>query len=66
MGFEPTYDGFANRCLTTWLPRHEGADRERRLLAEPLVSTIFSPPPPEARTLTLAGSGGYASGSWGR
>jgi hypothetical protein len=22
MGFEPTYDGFANRCLTTWLPRH--------------------------------------------
>jgi integrase len=20
MGFEPTYDGFANRCLTTWLP----------------------------------------------
>jgi hypothetical protein len=21
MGFEPTYDGFANRCLTTWLPR---------------------------------------------
>ena len=22
MGFEPTYDGFANRCLTTWPPRH--------------------------------------------
>ena len=22
MGFEPTYDGFANRCLTTWLPHH--------------------------------------------
>ena len=21
MGFEPTYNGFANRCLTTWLPR---------------------------------------------
>jgi hypothetical protein len=21
MGFEPTFDGFANRCLTTWLPR---------------------------------------------
>jgi hypothetical protein len=21
MGFEPTYDGFANRCLTIWLPR---------------------------------------------
>jgi hypothetical protein len=21
IGFEPTYDGFANRCLTTWLPR---------------------------------------------
>src|SRR4051812_41962286 len=21
MGFEPTYDGFANRCLTTWPPR---------------------------------------------
>lgn len=20
MGFEPTYVGFANRCLTTWLP----------------------------------------------
>ena len=25
IGFEPTYDGFANRCLTTWLPRHQGA-----------------------------------------
>jgi hypothetical protein len=23
MGFEPTYDGFANRCLTTWLPRRK-------------------------------------------
>ncbi len=23
MGFEPTYDGFANRCLTTWLPRRQ-------------------------------------------
>ena len=22
MGFEPTYDGFANHCLTTWLPHH--------------------------------------------
>src|SRR5580704_12016961 len=22
MGFEPTYVGFANRCLTTWLPHH--------------------------------------------
>ncbi len=21
-GFEPSYDGFANRCLTTWLPHH--------------------------------------------
>ena len=21
MGFEPTCDGFANHCLTTWLPR---------------------------------------------
>jgi hypothetical protein len=21
IGFEPTCDGFANRCLTTWLPR---------------------------------------------
>ena len=21
MGFEPTYNGFANHCLTTWLPR---------------------------------------------
>ena len=21
-GFEPAYNGFANRCLTTWLPRH--------------------------------------------
>jgi hypothetical protein len=20
MGFEPTYDGFANHCLTAWLP----------------------------------------------
>gem|GEM_PF-4660529 len=20
-GLEPAYDGFANRCLTTWLPR---------------------------------------------
>src|SRR5438105_1510897 len=23
MGFEPTYDGFANRCLTAWLPRRD-------------------------------------------
>jgi hypothetical protein len=22
MGFEPTYAGFANRCLTTWLLHH--------------------------------------------
>lgn len=22
MGLEPTYNGFANHCLTTWLPRH--------------------------------------------
>jgi hypothetical protein len=22
MGFEPTYDGFANHCLTAWLPHH--------------------------------------------
>lgn len=22
-GFEPVCDGFANRCLTTWLPRQE-------------------------------------------
>ena len=22
-GFEPAYNGFANRCLTTWLPHHE-------------------------------------------
>jgi hypothetical protein len=29
MGFEPTYNGFANRCLTTWLPRQ--IDRERRI-----------------------------------
>ncbi len=32
MGFEPTYNGFANHCLTTWLPRpkellhHRGDD----------------------------------------
>jgi hypothetical protein len=25
MGFEPTYVGFANRCLTTWLP-HQSSD----------------------------------------
>jgi hypothetical protein len=24
MGFEPTYDGFANHCLTAWLP-HRGS-----------------------------------------
>ncbi len=24
IGFEPTYGGFANRCLTTWLPRRYG------------------------------------------
>ncbi len=23
MGFEPTYDGFANRCLTAWLAAYE-------------------------------------------
>jgi hypothetical protein len=23
IGFEPTCDGFANRCLTAWLPRRE-------------------------------------------
>ena len=35
IGFEPTYDGFANRCLTTWLPRrcretHTGRGRCRQ------------------------------------
>lgn len=25
MGFEPTYDGFANHCLTAWLPHRRGA-----------------------------------------
>lgn len=34
-GFEPAYDGFANRCLATWLPRQRsrdfrGAERSRR------------------------------------
>src|SRR5690606_17769273 len=24
-GFEPACDGFANRCLTTWLPRPENS-----------------------------------------
>ena len=24
MGLEPTYAGFANRCLATWLPHREG------------------------------------------
>ena len=28
MGFEPTYNGFANRCLTTWLP-HRTLPRSR-------------------------------------
>ena len=26
-GFEPAYDGFANRCLTTWLPRRKARVR---------------------------------------
>jgi hypothetical protein len=30
MGFEPTYDGFANRCLTTWLPRQTISPVTRR------------------------------------
>lgn len=26
-GFEPAFDGFANRCLTTWLPRQTQQSR---------------------------------------
>lgn len=29
MGFEPTYNGFANRCLTTWLPRRKAQSRRK-------------------------------------
>ena len=39
MGFEPTYCGFANRCLTTWLPRHFGHQDGARLLAHVSAST---------------------------
>ncbi len=27
MGFEPTYNGFANRCLATWLPHRNRPQR---------------------------------------
>ncbi len=26
MGFEPTYEGFANLCLTTWLPHQKAGN----------------------------------------
>jgi hypothetical protein len=26
LGFEPRYKGFADLCLTTWLPRQPGRD----------------------------------------
>lgn len=33
-GFEPAYNGFANRCLTTWLPRRtHNAGAEKVLIA---------------------------------
>ncbi len=35
MGFEPTYNGFAIRCLTTWLPRHE--ERTGKLAKRTLI-----------------------------
>lgn len=31
MGFEPTYDGFANHCLAAWLPHRMF---QKRLLNE--------------------------------
>lgn len=31
-GFEPACGGFANRCLTTWLPRHPRNRREARTM----------------------------------
>jgi hypothetical protein len=51
MGFEPTYGGFANLCLTTWLPRHETTRRpngERTVsnalpLGQPLKSSTRIP-----------------------
>ena len=39
MGFEPTYNGFANRCLTTWLPRRFCRRARARLLALVCAST---------------------------
>lgn len=38
MGFEPTYNGFANRCLTTWLPRRSSFSGAR-LHASAFAST---------------------------
>lgn len=39
VGFEPTYNGFANRCLATWLPRRFGHYDGARLLAHASAST---------------------------
>ena len=37
-GFEPEYNGFADRCLTTWLCRQKRMERETGF--EPATSTL--------------------------
>ncbi len=37
-GFEPVNNGFADRCLTTWLCRHKKVERETGF--EPATSTL--------------------------
>lgn len=48
MGFEPTYDGFAIRCLTTWLRHPEKGPGSRRVpdpFFEPVRRLRFPAPP---------------------
>jgi hypothetical protein len=40
-GFEPSYDGFANRCLTAWLPHHSRV-RFRYLQPRPSLPPLWA------------------------
>ena len=53
MGFEPTYDGFANRCLTTWLPRHP--ERSPRGSRSARATEARRASPARRRAATLSG-----------
>ncbi len=55
-GIEPANSGFADRCLTTWLPRHTGQPTERPNSEQgsPRHAPIGTPPPGLPLTLVAA------------